>query len=360
MQNSDKNSVTIVTGSTEHAQMDKATLLKMGLSSISCLSSGQAAMAQIKKTKPRLCIVDSRLEDMDGCTLIRMLKRNRATRMIPVMMVTFNNVKEHVLDAIAAGCAAYVIRPYAPATFERHLKHAVSSMEYDEIEAEQLDHAIGLVSEGYFDEAIEELEELTQTENEAVKYFDIGTKALLEQKYGKAIIAFNKALKINEMYAEAYKGLAEAHKGKGNNDRYQEYLGKAADIFALQDRLQEAKDIYVQILKDNPNAINPYNSLGVKLRKKGDYEGALHAYTQALELSPKDENLRYNISKAYLFANDRESAILHLKEAIKIKPSFNEARELLEKLHGKVLAASVDQKTESSSSELDNGDEHPI
>ncbi|WP_051294753.1 response regulator [Maridesulfovibrio bastinii] len=333
MNNSSKKSVTIITASTEHAQIDKSSLLKHGLSTISQFNSGQEAFDHIKRTRPRLCIVDSQLDDMDGCALIRKLKSNRTTRMIPVMMITINNLKDHVLDAIAAGCAAYVIRPYAPATFERHLKYALSSIEYEEIEAEMLDHAIGLVADGFFDEAIEELEELTPVENDAVKYFDIGTHALLERKYGKAIIAFNKALKFNQMYAEAYQGLAEAHKGKGNEERYQEYLSKAADIYALQDRLQEAKDIYVKILKNNPDAMNPYNSLGVKLRKKGDYDGALHAYKQALELSPRDENLRYNIAKAYLFANDREAAIGHLKEALKIKKEFKEARDLLHRLH---------------------------
>lgn len=353
MINSGKNSVTIVTASVEHAQMDKTVLVKYGLTTISLLTSGREAIEHIQKTRPRLCIVDSKLEDMDGCTLIRKLKNNRVTRMIPVMMVTLNNLKDHVLDAIAAGCAAYVIRPYAPATFERHLKFALSSMEYDEIEAEMLDHAIGLVADGYFEEAIEELEEIAPVENEAVRYFDIGTQSLLEKKYGKAIIAFNKALKLNAMYAEAYKGLADAHKGKGDMDKYQECLGKAADIYALQDRLQDAKDIYVQILKDNPDAMNPYNSLGVKLRKKGDYDGALHAYKQALELSPEDENLRYNISKAYLFASDREAAIYHLKEAVRLRDNFTEARDLLKKLHADIAPNTDSKKTKSSSSELD-------
>ncbi len=356
MKRSDKDIVIIVTANPEHAQLDKSSLLKFGMSAVFLLTSGKEAIERIKITRPRLCIVDSNIEDMDGCALIRKLKQDRKTRMIPVMMVTLNNYKDHVLDAIAAGCAGYVIRPYAPATFERHLQHAIASMEYDEIEAEQLDHAIGLVSEGYFDEAIEELEELAPVDNEAVKYFDIGIKALSEQKFGKAIIAFNKAVKLNEMYAEAYRGLADAHKGKGNNERYQEYLGKAAEIYALQDRLQETKDIYIEILKQDPDAINPYNSLGVELRKKGDYDGALHAYKQALELSPEDENLRYNISKAHLFANERDSAIEHLKKAVEIRPDFAEAQELLDKLlkkHNSSQKKSVQVHERSQGLELD-------
>lgn len=191
------------------------------------------------------------------------------------------------------------------------------------------------MSQGRFDEAIEEFAEIVEEENEAVILFNKGMDYLHRQKYGKAILSFNKAVAINSMYAEAYKGLALAHKGKGDETAYRTYLDKSAEILAMQDRLDDLKELFVDILKADPGAVNPYNTMGINLRRKGDYVGALHAYNQALELTPQDENLRYNIAKACIFAKDYEGAMEHLRNALSLRPAFEEARALLVKLQAK-------------------------
>jgi tetratricopeptide (TPR) repeat protein len=102
----------------------------------------------------------------------------------------------------------------------------------------------------------------------------------------------------------------------------------------MQDKLQELKEVFGEILTDDPDAINPYNNLGVKLRRSGDYLGALHAYNQALVLTPTDENLHYNIAKAHIYAGDTQKALGHLREAVVIRGDFREASALIKKLEG--------------------------
>lgn len=325
-------SAAIVTGNRTHAAQDKKALQQLEIQPRGLFARGAQAREALDESPPHILLVDSELEDMDGVAFIRDLRRRRGGHALPVVMVTLENRRELVLDAISAGCSGYVLRPYAPATLERHLLLASESARPDVIESEQLDNARGLVSMGQFDEAIEEFQEILEERNEAQKYFDAGTRYLLQQKYGKAIIAFNKAIKLNELYAEAYKGLADAHRGKGNEAEYQQFLKRAADIYALQDRLQEAKELFVEILKSDPDAVNPYNALGVELRRKGDFAGAIHAYRQALEISPHDENLFYNISKAYLHAGDPGQAQEFISRALERNPGFMEARKLFAQL----------------------------
>ena len=90
--------------------------------------------------------------------------------------------------------------------------------------------------------------------------------------------------------------------------------------------------MFVEILKTDPDAVNPYNSLGVQLRRKGDIFGALHAYGQALALTPDDEHLHFNISKANLFAGNKDKAVEHLLRSLEINPALAHARELLTKI----------------------------
>ncbi len=350
-------SASLLSGNRTHAGVDKKTLQKLNIQLDAYFARGKDAQGELENSRAQILLVDSELEDMDGVTFIRDLRRRPHGRLMPVVMVTLENRREMVLDAISAGCSGYVLRPYALNTLERHLLLASESARLDDIESEQLEGARNLVSMGQFDEAIEEFQELVEEKNEAQHYFDAGTRYLLQQKFGKAIIAFNKAIKLNELYAEAFKGLADAHKGKGNDGEYQKYLKQAADIYALQDRLQEAKELFVEILKADPDAVNPYNALGVELRRKGDFAGAIHAYRQALEISPHDENLFYNISKAYLHAGDPGQAQEFISQALTRNPGFMEARRLYAQLAEKewpVAAGAGRGKAEASELAVDS------
>lgn len=279
----------------------------------------------------QILLVDTHAGDIDGCECISRLRGASENRCIPIVMVTSECEYEFVLSAIGAGCSGYVIRPYSINTLENHIKIAWKSSQKDEIEFEQLSNAQEMISQGLFDEAIEELDEILDSADESQMYFDKGMSYLQKQKYGKAILSFTKAVKLNNMYAEAFKGLAEAHKGKGNNEEYTKYMKQAADVLAQQDRLDDLKTIFIEILKEDPNAVNPYNSLGLKLRRDGNVEGAIDAYLKALQLTPNDEHLHYNIAKAYIFFENYVEGISHLERSTLLNPNFEPAVTLLEK-----------------------------
>lgn len=326
----------VLTNNAGHAHYDRKALGELNAGSILLFTSLEQAWEKTSGlSRVQVALVDSTLDDMDGMECVRQFKSSKENRLLPVVMVTTQGRKDYVLDAISAGCSGYVLRPYSPVTFERHLRAAVSSTGYDEIESEQLSTARDLVAREQFDEAIEEFEEIISIENESQRYFDMGMDYLHKQQFGKAIIAFNKAVKLNEMFAEAYKGLADSHKGRGDEGKYREFMAKTAEVYAVQDKFQEAKEIFVEILKADPDAINPYNTLGVNLRKHGDYQGAISAYQQALQITPDDEHLRYNIAKAFIFMKDNDSAKDQLKAALAFNPGFEEGRELLNRLEGK-------------------------
>ncbi len=205
---------------------------------------------------------------------------------------------------------------------------AFPSKWFREIEEEQLTNTNDYVANGQLDETIEEFEKFLTEENEAKRYYSMGFRYLVNHKFGKAI-------KLNDMYAEAYKGLALAHKGKGNESEYIKYMNGAAEIYAQQNRLEEAKKAFIQILKEDPEAINPFNAMGINCHKKGDVARALHAYTQAIELTPFDENVYYNISIACVKNKNTKSTLQNIIKALELNSEFLKARKLYKKLASK-------------------------
>ena len=278
---------------------------------------------------------DSTLNDMTGIKFAQIVNKNMSGRPLPIIMVTLENRKDHVLDSIAAGCIGYILRPYSLDTFEKYLILANELEGYPEIEEMELKEAQDMVERGDFDEAIEAFEELISYQDEAQKYYDMGCQFMVQGKYGKAIVSFKKAVKINDLFAEAYKGLAEAYKGRGDMESFKSYLRKAAEVHAPFDRLEETKALFIEILKYDSDTPNPFNTLGVNLRKQGDYPGAIHAYRQALELTPQDENIHFNMAKALYFMGKLDDASVEVVNAMEMNPDFTEAHKLYQRIHGK-------------------------
>ena len=328
------DNILILTATDVHAKRDLATIKTFGPKNVRVFDSGADAIDYLSDNQVDLIFCDSILSDMSGIKFVRTINVNMAGRPLPIIMVTLENKKDHVLDSIAAGCIGYILRPYSLETFEKYLILSQQLCNYPEIEEMELQEAKDMVARGDFDEAIEAFEELISCQDEAQKYYDMGCQFLAQTKYGKAIVSFKKAVKINDLFAEAYLGLAEAYKGRGNVESFKIYLKKAAEVHAQFDRMEETKALFIEILKYDSDTPNPFNTLGVNLRKQGDYPGALHAYSRAIELTPYDENIHFNMAKAYYYMGELEESSDRVVAALSMNPKFIEAQKLYQRIHG--------------------------
>ncbi len=326
--------VVIITDNKKHLDRDRQALRVVGLEFDAHYGATQEAYAALKANGCDLVILDHEVEGPKANAFLKQIQKDPSLKRIPVIMVTAVNERAAVLDAVASGVSGYILRPYADETFERHINTAMQLIRYNEIETRQISDAKLMMETGDFDEAIEEFEEVLSQHEEAKKFYDMGCMLLAKEKYGKAIVAFQKAVKINDMFADAYHGMAEAYKNKGDLEQCQFYLQRAADIFAETDRLEKVKEVFIDILKFDRRAPNPFNSLGVKLRKAGDVQGAIQAYSQALELTPHDENVHFNMAKAYYFLGDKKAALEKITTALSINAEFPEALKMYRLLKG--------------------------
>ncbi len=75
---------------------------------------GEAAVAQAEKHRPDLILMDIQLPIMDGYEATRRIKANPDLKAIPIVVVTSYALSGDEAKARAAGCDAYVTKPYSP------------------------------------------------------------------------------------------------------------------------------------------------------------------------------------------------------------------------------------------------------
>lgn len=74
-------------------------------------SGGKRALAFLKDRTPNLIILDIDMPEINGYELLKMIKEMEHLAEVPVIFLTSNNDKNHVVKAVAAGAKDYVIKP---------------------------------------------------------------------------------------------------------------------------------------------------------------------------------------------------------------------------------------------------------
>ena len=79
-------------------------------------TSAGEAFALVRKRRPDLVLMDIDLPDMNGIDAMRHLKAVEVFAGIPVVMITGHSEKQLVIDALRAGAADYIVKPFDRAT----------------------------------------------------------------------------------------------------------------------------------------------------------------------------------------------------------------------------------------------------
>lgn len=77
--------------------------------SVITASTGEEALSFLKGGSFDLVILDYRLPDMDGVQVLRILRKN--SKEIPVIMITSNNLKDTIEQAVTEGISSYLLKP---------------------------------------------------------------------------------------------------------------------------------------------------------------------------------------------------------------------------------------------------------
>jgi two-component system, cell cycle response regulator DivK len=76
--------------------------------------NGEVALPAVAKERPDLILMDIQLPVMDAYEATRRIKADPALKAIPIIAVTSYALSGEEQKARAAGCDAYVTKPYSP------------------------------------------------------------------------------------------------------------------------------------------------------------------------------------------------------------------------------------------------------
>ena len=140
-----------------------------------------------------------------------------------------------------------------------------------------------------------------------------GEDLLAEGKLDEAEKAFIKALMIDDKQVQANYGLGTVYSEKKDTPKLMKVINTLLyldEAFSYENREQ-------------------FNTFGINLRKNKHYDAALKFYERALEIDAMDENVYFNMARAYYEKKDINDCINSLNIALAINPEFLEARRFL-------------------------------
>ena len=76
--------------------------------------NGEEGVAMAETERPDLILMDIQLPGLDGYEATRRIKADPALRQIPIIAVTSYALSGDDAKALAAGCDAYVTKPFSP------------------------------------------------------------------------------------------------------------------------------------------------------------------------------------------------------------------------------------------------------
>jgi len=93
-----------------------------------------------------------------------------------------------------------------------------------------------------------------------------------------------------------------------------------------EEKLSQAMEIVKGSEDIHDGVILHYNTIAMKDREIKQFDQAIKNYNKAISMSPEDENLHYNIARAYFEASMRDKAAEYLSKALKLNPEFKEGQ----------------------------------
>jgi two-component system, chemotaxis family, chemotaxis protein CheY len=114
--------ILLVDDSNTMRRIQKNTLIQIGYEDVSEAADGKLAVDFLKANPGiDLVLMDWNMPNMTGIEALKVIKADPAINKIPVIMVTSESEKTRIIEAIQAGAANYVVKPFQPDTLKEKI-----------------------------------------------------------------------------------------------------------------------------------------------------------------------------------------------------------------------------------------------
>jgi two-component system chemotaxis response regulator CheY len=377
-------SVLIVDDKSNMRRTIKNILRKAGFTRTLEAEDGDTALERIRYSKVDLILLDWNMPRMKGIEVLRELRAREKYRDLMVLMVTGEEQQATVAEAIEGTVDHYLTKPFTPerlldrikllwdsrtnpTKIDLHLKKGWNHLEREEGEEALAEFKLALFENPQsprtyhsLGRAYDSLKDPKKAKAHYQQAVEMAPQFLmahvdqaeLHEKQGElaeAAASLEKAIRINpnnldrriklgqilikqQEKARALEIFSKVIERSGETDV--DIVTKVGDALLEAGMGAEAEGFLSRGLSNVPGAVILKNRLGIAFRIQGKYKEAIDNYRSALKESPDDENLLYNLGRAYHDDGQEEKAALIMKQAIRINPDFAAAKQFLVKVLG--------------------------
>lgn len=120
-----KGEILIVDDEKDTANLIKVYLEDRGFKTF-VASNGPDGISLAKEKKPDLIVLDLRMPGMDGFAVIKVLKMDKATEKIPVIILTGHDTKGYREKCLMLGASEYFIKPFSEKDFTEEIEKKIN------------------------------------------------------------------------------------------------------------------------------------------------------------------------------------------------------------------------------------------
>ena len=119
--------VMVIDDSKTMRNIEKSILNQLGYTEIEEACNGQDALTKVAAFNPDLLLLDWNMPNMDGLTFVKTYREQG--NKTPIIMVTTENEKTRIVEAIKAGVQNYVVKPFTPDVLGERIADTMAKVE---------------------------------------------------------------------------------------------------------------------------------------------------------------------------------------------------------------------------------------
>lgn len=282
-----------------------------GYKNVTFLADAQAVLDKLHQYDTDLALLDFDLAGENNFRVIDEVALDGKLYRLPLVLMGNNAPIGQIDEAMRLGAREYINKPFTPYLLMVRLEKIILGPP-PKILRRKAKAGTPEAAQGEMED-VPVSKEVKAQQDLSKRLFLDGHELLKTRQYDKALKKFAAAARVNMLFPEAYKGLAEVFRGMGMLDRSSQFLAKAAETYAWLGNDEEAGKVFEFSRKMDPQAPNPYKTVGDHLAGQSQSPERMRAYERAVALSPKDSGARVALSRAYAASGQKEKAASALR-----------------------------------------------
>lgn len=299
------------------------------------------ARREMLTVKVRIFVCEWQLPEKNGLIFCRELRREKANRDSPFLLLSTESLRKDVILASEGGVDAYLLKPFSFEDFSTQLSSLIAAAKNPSPFLSMIERAEEHIeqNETWVAEAL--LKEALQLKpNSARAMAGIGRIHLANGDQMQALVAFRSAVEVNPEYIDGHKYLLKIaeqtrdlqgmlrtartlHSLSPENPRYPLMMARA--LMELGN-LNASEEMFRVCVRLSPTLADAFRGLGVVHMHRKEFEKAVKSFEKALDLEKGDIPTLNSLGMSYVKQGLFEDGIQRYKMALKINP--NDARVL--------------------------------